>query len=131
MRVGRIVPPITRLKALNQRLLGPQPVRTLQPVPHLVPNNAVLADGVGRYAEKAVLVDWQATSEGHPEYFWDGIHLTPEGAAAYATLINSHLEVPEGSAGPPGAKEMFYWGAGGFSGQCVGPPSWCRSVVRS
>jgi hypothetical protein len=52
-----------------------------------VPNNEVLAAGVGRYPNRAVLVDWYAASAGHPEYFWDGIHLTPRGARAYADLI--------------------------------------------
>jgi peptidoglycan/LPS O-acetylase OafA/YrhL len=52
-----------------------------------VSNNEVLADGVRRYPNKAVLVDWYGASAGHPEYFWDGIHLTPQGARAYADLI--------------------------------------------
>jgi peptidoglycan/LPS O-acetylase OafA/YrhL len=51
------------------------------------PNNEVLAEGVARYPNKAVLVDWHAASAGHPEYFWDGLHLTPRGARAYAGLI--------------------------------------------
>jgi hypothetical protein len=57
-----------------------------------VPNNQVLADGARRYPNRAVLVDWHAASAGHPEYFWDGLHLTPPGAKAYADLIASlHL----------------------------------------
>src|SRR5918997_899458 len=51
------------------------------------PNNEVLAEGVRRYPDRALLVDWYAASAGHPEYFWDGIHLTPQGARAYADLI--------------------------------------------
>jgi hypothetical protein len=61
--------------------------------PVAVPNNAVLADGVGRYPN-AVLIDWYTASFNHPEYFWeDGTHLTPEGAWAYAGLIaeGTHL----------------------------------------
>lgn len=53
------------------------------------PNNEVLADGVARYPDRAVLVDWHARSAGHPEYFWDGLHLTPRGAKAYAGLISA------------------------------------------
>ena len=53
------------------------------------PNNEVLADGAARYPEKAVLVDWHAASAGHPGYFWDGLHLTPQGARAYARLITA------------------------------------------
>jgi hypothetical protein len=52
-----------------------------------VPNNKVLADGVARYPDRAVLVNWHARSAGHPEYFYDGLHLTPSGARAYAGLI--------------------------------------------
>jgi peptidoglycan/LPS O-acetylase OafA/YrhL len=57
-----------------------------------VPNNEMLADGVRRYPNRAVLVDWYAASAGHPEYFWDGIHLTPRGARAYANLIAAAYE---------------------------------------
>jgi hypothetical protein len=54
------------------------------------PNNEVLADGARRYPNRAVLVDWHAASAGHPGYFWDGLHLTPPGARAYANLIAAH-----------------------------------------
>lgn len=57
-----------------------------------VPNNEVLANSVKRYPNRAVLIDWYAASAGHPEYFWDGIHLTPRGARAYANLIAATYE---------------------------------------
>ena len=60
------------------------------------PNNEVLADGVARYPDKAVLVDWHARSAGHPEYFVDGLHLTPSGARAYAGLIAASLHQQAG-----------------------------------
>jgi peptidoglycan/LPS O-acetylase OafA/YrhL len=59
------------------------------------PNNQVLADGVARYPDRAVLVDWHARSAGHPEYFVDGLHLTPSGARAYADLISSTYRAQE------------------------------------
>ena len=99
------------------------------PDPIAVPNNAVLADGVQRYPKNAVLVDWQAESAGHPEFFGDdGIHLTTEGAQAYAELIAARLgdDAAGGLAVPPGAKESITWGEGGTFGECVGPPSWCN-----
>jgi peptidoglycan/LPS O-acetylase OafA/YrhL len=38
----------------------------------------------------AVLLDWYAASDSHPEYFYDdGTHLRPAGAAQYAALIKS------------------------------------------
>jgi lysophospholipase L1-like esterase len=55
------------------------------------PNNAVLADGVQRYAN-AVLVDWHAASSGQASLFWDdGMHLRPDGAEVYAALIAENL----------------------------------------
>jgi hypothetical protein len=98
--------------------------------PVAVPNDAVLAKGVRRYPNKAVLVDWYSASAGHPEYFWDGIHLTPQGARAYADLISSRIGKPEGPVTLPGPRERFSWGKGGSSGVCVGPSSWCLSVSR-
>ncbi|HEY0737692.1 MAG TPA: hypothetical protein VGD69_22430, partial [Herpetosiphonaceae bacterium] len=51
------------------------------------PNNGVLAEGVKRYPN-AALVDWYGASGSRPELFWDdGIHLRPEGAAVYAELV--------------------------------------------
>lgn len=100
------------------------------PDPIAVPNDLVLAEGVGRYPDKAVLVDWRAASAGHPEYFWDGVHLTPRGAQAYAALIASQVGELDDSGPPPGPRRELFWGEGGTSGMCVGPPSWCRGVVR-
>jgi peptidoglycan/LPS O-acetylase OafA/YrhL len=58
-------------------------------------NNEMLAEGVQRYSDKAVLVDWHAASAGRPELFVeDGIHLQPEGQRIYADLIAAHLEAP-------------------------------------
>jgi hypothetical protein len=68
-------------------------VNTTVPVGHSrAPNNEVLAAGVQRYPNRAVLVDWHAASAGHPEYFWDGLHLTTPGAKAYAGLISAAYE---------------------------------------
>ena len=70
-------------------------VNTTIPEGHsYVPNNDVLADGVRRYPNKAVLVDWYSASYGHPEYFWDGLHLTPQGAQAYADTIAAAYKDP-------------------------------------
>ncbi len=57
-------------------------------------NNAAIAQGVKRYPN-AVLLDWQAASLPHPEFFWDdGIHLRPEGARFYAELIANAILAP-------------------------------------
>ena len=48
--------------------------------------NDTLAAGVKKY-KNAVLLDWHSYGGEHPEFFYDdGIHLRPEGAAAYAQL---------------------------------------------
>ena len=100
------------------------------PDPIAVPNNAVLAAEVRRYPKNAVLVDWQAESAGHPEFFGeDGVHLTSQGAQAYADLIAAHLgdDAAEGSAAPPpSSRDRISWGEGGTFGECVGPSSWCN-----
>lgn len=100
------------------------------PDPIAVPNDAVLAGGVQRYPNKAELVDWRAASAGHPGYFWDGVHLTPRGAQAYAELIASQVGDRKASVASPGSRKVFSWGEDGFSGECVGPSSWCRGVAR-
>ena len=55
-------------------------------------NNAVIADGVARYPN-ARLVDWKAAGDAHPDVFYsDGIHLTPDGASLYTSLIVAALQ---------------------------------------
>jgi hypothetical protein len=49
--------------------------------------NTTLHQGVARWPGVR-LVDWDAISTFHDEWFWsDRIHLRPEGAQAYATLV--------------------------------------------
>ncbi len=55
------------------------------------PNNEVIAEGVQRY-KNAALVDWYSASVNHPEYFYsDGFHLRPQGQKVYADLVSSYL----------------------------------------
>lgn len=57
-------------------------------------NDAVIAQGIKRYPN-AMLVDWNAASANHPEYFYkDGVHLRPVGAQAYAALIGAAVDAP-------------------------------------
>jgi peptidoglycan/LPS O-acetylase OafA/YrhL len=59
------------------------------------PNNEVIAEGVARYPDRAVLADWYSASEGHPEYFVeDGVHLQIEGQKVYAHLISEQVKAP-------------------------------------
>jgi hypothetical protein len=47
-----------------------------------------------RYAD--VLVgDWQIYADGRPEWFWDGIHLTPEGAWALTDYVSRWMAAAE------------------------------------
>jgi peptidoglycan/LPS O-acetylase OafA/YrhL len=53
-------------------------------------NNALVAQYAAQYG--ALLVDWAAISDGHPEYFGpDGVHLVPAGVRAYVDAITSKL----------------------------------------
>ena len=53
--------------------------------------NERIAAAVKRHPN-AVLADWFSLSSAHPEWFAnDGVHLRPDGAAAFAELIRSNL----------------------------------------
>jgi peptidoglycan/LPS O-acetylase OafA/YrhL len=55
-------------------------------------NNNVIREGVARHAN-AALADWRSLSQSRDDFFWnDLIHLRPEGAYAYATLIAPHIK---------------------------------------
>jgi peptidoglycan/LPS O-acetylase OafA/YrhL len=59
------------------------------------PNNEVIAEGVRRYPEKAVLVDWYSATVNRPELFApDGIHPELEGQRLYAHLIAKAIHAP-------------------------------------
>ena len=66
-------------------------VNTAVPRPYRDANNALIAK-VARQYSRISLVDWNAISNGHPEYFApDGVHLVPTGVAAYVAAISQHL----------------------------------------
>jgi peptidoglycan/LPS O-acetylase OafA/YrhL/lysophospholipase L1-like esterase len=53
--------------------------------------NDTLAAGVKRF-KNASLLDWHGYAAQHPEFFYDdGIHLRPDGAAAYAQYVAGSL----------------------------------------
>jgi len=55
------------------------------------PNNEIIANGITSMPN-AVLIDWKAEGDAHPELFAkDGMHLGSEGATFYASLINARL----------------------------------------
>jgi hypothetical protein len=75
------------LKGVKRVLL----VNTKVPRPWEQQVNDTLADGAKRY-KNAVLVDWHAVGSEHPDWFYDDqLHLRPDGAIGYATLIRSNL----------------------------------------
>jgi len=54
-------------------------------------NNDVIREGAASMPN-AVLIDWKAESEPRAELFYsDGMHLRPDGALFYASLINAQL----------------------------------------
>ncbi len=53
-------------------------------------NNLLIAQYAQRFG--AVLIDWNAISTGHPEYFApDGVHLVPAGVRAYVDAFSTNL----------------------------------------
>ena len=62
------------------------------PRPWESPNNEIIRASVVQHPN-AVVLDWYAASAENYGYFWDdGLHLRPEGAAAYASLILRNLQ---------------------------------------
>ncbi len=58
------------------------------------PNNKLINKITKDYPNVAV-ADWNAEADGKPEYFVsDGVHLTKQGAEAFAELIRSTAEIP-------------------------------------
>jgi len=66
-------------------------VNVCVPRPWAALDNTVLADGVARHADVAVLADWNALATPHREWFTaDQVHLNPGGATALAALIATY-----------------------------------------
>jgi lysophospholipase L1-like esterase len=59
--------------------------------------NDTLAAAASKYKKNTVLLDWHGYGGAHPEFFYDdGIHLRPDGAAAYAQFVSQAVK-PSGS----------------------------------
>ena len=67
-------------------------VNTAVPRPWKDSNNQIIREVAARYAQ-AKVVDWNAISSGHPEYFApDGVHLVPTGVQVYVSAILEKLQ---------------------------------------
>ena len=67
-------------------------VNTAVPRPWREGNNSLIAEVASKYAN-VIIVDWNAISEGRPEYFApDGVHLVPTGVNVYVAEIVKHLD---------------------------------------
>jgi peptidoglycan/LPS O-acetylase OafA/YrhL len=67
-------------------------VNTAVPRPYRDANNKLVAELASQYSNVRV-VDWNAISNGHPEYFApDGVHLVPTGVSAYVIAIDEALK---------------------------------------
>jgi peptidoglycan/LPS O-acetylase OafA/YrhL len=67
-------------------------VNTAVPRPYRDANNELVEKLASQYANVRV-VDWNAISDGHPEYFApDGVHLVPIGVSAYVMAIDEALK---------------------------------------
>jgi peptidoglycan/LPS O-acetylase OafA/YrhL len=67
-------------------------VNTAVPRPYRDANNTLVAELATQYSNVRV-VDWNAISDGHPEYFApDGVHLVSTGVSAYVIAIDEALK---------------------------------------
>jgi peptidoglycan/LPS O-acetylase OafA/YrhL len=67
-------------------------VNTAVPRPYRDANNELVEELAAQYSNVRV-VDWNAISDGHPEYFApDGVHLVPTGVSAYVMAIDEALK---------------------------------------
>lgn len=59
-------------------------------------NNKMLAKCDAKFrSDRVVLLDWNALASKHPEYLYaDGIHLRPEGAKAFARMVEKAVTAP-------------------------------------
>ncbi len=66
-------------------------INTAVPRPWRDSNNALVADVASTYNHVRI-IDWNALSQGHPEYFApDGVHLVPTGVLVYVAEIEKYL----------------------------------------
>lgn len=56
-------------------------------------DNALINGMAARYSNVRI-VDWYDASAGHPELFWDGIHLRPAGAQLYGQMVAAAVTGP-------------------------------------
>ena len=94
----------TQLQALLNSL-GPQKkivlVNTRVPKTWQTQVNATIASVAQSYPN-VTLLDWYADSASHPQYFYtDGVHLNPQGAQAFASLVVQALDAPLPTGGRP------------------------------
>jgi len=67
-------------------------VNTAVPRPYRDANNKLIERVATEYTNVKI-VDWNALSDGHPEYFApDGVHLVPTGVSAYVMAIDEALK---------------------------------------
>lgn len=59
-------------------------------------NNRMLSKCDSKFrSDQVVLLDWNALASQHPEYLYaDGIHLRPEGAKAFARMVEKAVSAP-------------------------------------
>ena len=56
--------------------------------------NEAIADLASRY-DNVLIFDWESTSQQNPNWIYrEGIHMTPEGCKAYASLVDPQLRAP-------------------------------------
>jgi hypothetical protein len=79
------------------RILGPERVLGLVTPPEVggvaSSDQAIMRAAARRWRLRVKVLDWVRVSAGH-SWTWDGMHLTPDGAAAYARLLSRAFTWP-------------------------------------
>jgi hypothetical protein len=79
------------------RILGPERVLGLVTPPEIggvaSSDQAVMRAAGSRWRLRVKVLDWVRASAGH-SWTWDGMHLKPEGAVAYARLLSRAFKWP-------------------------------------
>jgi hypothetical protein len=85
-------------------LLGPSRVLALVTPSRSASSRAAILTAARRWPARVRVLDWAAVSGAQPSWTWDGLHLTPAGAEAFAGLLRRAYDWPLPHPSPAGPR---------------------------